>query len=163
MAPDIATGVREARDEDAPRVLEIIGAAFAQYEGCVLELTEVPELLRPASYVRPSGGRFWVATRQDDVVGFAVLGISDEPETVELKKLYAHPRLHGTGVGRVLLTRFEAEARALGARRICLWTDTRFLRAHGFYERYGYVRLGQTRELHDASNSVEYNYQKVLS
>ncbi|MBC5825633.1 MAG: GNAT family N-acetyltransferase [Candidatus Eremiobacteraeota bacterium] len=162
MAPVSLTGVREVRDADSARILEILAAAFAEYPGCVLELREVPELLRPATSASAHGVRFWVATRERLVVGFASVAPTAEPGLLELKKLYAHPDVHGTGVGRVLLSLVERDAAAHDARRIHLWTDTRFTKAHRVYERRGYVRLPETRELHDVSRSVEYHYQKEL-
>jgi hypothetical protein len=43
-----------------------------------------------------------------------------------------------------------------------LWSDTRFLDAHRLYERLGYRRTGRTRELHDLSDTVEYEFDKPL-
>lgn len=53
-------------------------------------------------------------------------------------------------------------ARQQQADSLHLWTDTRFTTAHRVYERLGYVRLPEIRELHDRSNSVEYHYEKRL-
>jgi GNAT superfamily N-acetyltransferase len=44
-----------------------------------------------------------------------------------------------------------------------LWSDTRFDRAHRFYEKRGYVRSGPLRALGDKSNSVEFGYAKPLT
>jgi GNAT superfamily N-acetyltransferase len=43
-----------------------------------------------------------------------------------------------------------------------LWTDTRFRRAHRFYERWSYVRDGPIRALHDIADTVEYRYAKPV-
>jgi GNAT superfamily N-acetyltransferase len=43
-----------------------------------------------------------------------------------------------------------------------LWSDTRFDRAHRFYERRSYVRHGAIRVLHDISNSLEFAYAKPV-
>lgn len=50
--------------------------------------------------------------------------------------------------------------RARGAERLALWTDTRFARAHRFYERRGYLRHGSIRILDDLSNSLEFRYAR---
>ena len=42
------------------------------------------------------------------------------------------------------------------------WSDTRFLDAHRLYERLGYVRTGETRDLHDLSNTTEFFFVKEL-
>ena len=44
-----------------------------------------------------------------------------------------------------------------------LWSDTRFDRAHRFYEKRGYVRHGPIRVLHDLSNSLEFGYAKPVN
>jgi GNAT superfamily N-acetyltransferase len=44
-----------------------------------------------------------------------------------------------------------------------LWTDTRFHRAHRFYEKHFYVRAGAIRALHDIANTIEYRYAKPVS
>ena len=62
-----------------------------------------------------------------------------------------------------LLETAEAHARAAGATRLVLWSDTRFDRAHRFYEKRGYVRHGPIRVLHDISNSLEFGYAKPVN
>jgi putative acetyltransferase len=56
----------------------------------------------------------------------------------------------------------EEEARSRGAETLELWSDTRFVDAHRLYERLGYVRGEETRELHDLSRSTELYFQKAL-
>jgi GNAT superfamily N-acetyltransferase len=57
----------------------------------------------------------------------------------------------------------EDYAREHGAERMKLWSDTRFDRAHRFYEKRGYVRAGPIRVLGDKSNSLEFAYAKPLA
>jgi putative acetyltransferase len=63
------------------------------------------------------------------------------------------------GLGGLLCDRVEGTARALGRRFVELWSDTRFTKAHALYERRGYKRGAETRDLHDKSASVEYYYR----
>ena len=65
-------------------------------------------------------------------------------------------------MGLALLKHVEERAKARGARTIELWSDTRFERAHRFYEREGYVKQAATRFLHDVSNTEEYQFIKSL-
>jgi GNAT superfamily N-acetyltransferase len=57
----------------------------------------------------------------------------------------------------------EDFARAQGAGVMKLWSDTRFDRAHRFYEKLGYLRDGPIRVLNDLSNSLEFAYTKPLT
>lgn len=68
----------------------------------------------------------------------------------EVCRVYVHPDLHGSGLAHALLDRAEAHGRAHGARRLYLWSDTRFGRAHRFYVKRGY-RPGGRRALADLS------------
>ena len=52
---------------------------------------------------------------------------------------------------------------ASGATRLVLWSDTRFGRAHRFYEKRSYVRSGPLRVLADISNSLEYCFSKPVN
>ena len=73
------------------------------------------------------------------------------------------PSLHGSGLGHRLLDVAEAHAIAAGASRLVLWSDTRFDRAHRFYEKRSYVRSGPVRVLEDISNSLEYGFAKPVN
>jgi GNAT superfamily N-acetyltransferase len=59
----------------------------------------------------------------------------------ELKRMYVHPEQRGRGLGRRLLAALEAEARALGLRRIVLETGVRQAAALALYEAAGYLRI----------------------
>ena len=66
----MAFEIRDARDEDGPALVGIIGRVFTEYPGCVLDVDgEMPELRAIASSFRRQGGRFWVATRRADPAG----------------------------------------------------------------------------------------------
>ena len=80
----------------------------------------------------------------------------------EICRVYVDPGLHGAGLGHALLDLAEGHAIAAGADRLVLWSDTRFDRAHRFYEKRSYVRHGAVRVLNDISNSLEYGYAKPV-
>ena len=67
------------------------------------------------------------------------------------------------GLAAAMIDRIIATARAAGATHLMLWTDTRFIQAHAFYEALGFVRAPGTRALDDISRSVEYRYDLPLS
>ena len=76
----------------------------------------------------------------------------------EICRVYVHPDQHGTGLGKRLLDIAEHHAITAGATGLCLWTDTRFHRAHRFYEKHGYTCRRETRE--PCPGVVEYGYDK---
>ena len=148
--------VREARDGDSAGVIDLIARVFAEYPGCILDVDrEEPQLRSPAS----SFDRFFVVERAGEVVGCG--GLSEKAGgVVELKKLYLDSSVRGLGLARDLTERIERHAMGIGSERVDLWSDTRFIAAHGFYERMGYRRTGRTRELHDLSKTTEYEFAK---
>lgn len=149
--------IRPASDADSAGVIAVIARAYAEYPGCVLDVErEEPALKTPAS----SFDRFWVVEEGGRVGGCVGVSLG---ETAELKKLYLDAALRGRGLGRELIALVEETARASGAVRIELWSDTRFVTAHAVYERCGYRRTGRTRDLNDLSNSTEFHFEKRLS
>ena len=155
--------IRAARDADAQGLIRLIGSIFAEYPNCILDVDgEIPELRAIASAFERVDGRFWVAERDGEVVGCVGLSPAAEPGGVELKKLYVAASERRSGLGSRLTDLVEDEARARGAAFIDLWSDTKFETAHRFYRGRGYVSDGQTRELHDKSDTVEYYFKKRL-
>jgi putative acetyltransferase len=55
--------------------------------------------------------------------------------------MYVAPEVRGKGIGRALLTRLEAEARALGLARLVLETGTRQAEALALYRRAGFTEI----------------------
>jgi GNAT superfamily N-acetyltransferase len=155
--------LRPGRDEDAPQFIELMAACWAEYPGCVMDVDgEVPELRALATHYAEKGGALWTAETDGRVVGM-VATQSLEDGVWELCKTYVHSTHRGGGIAHLLAGAVERHARAQGATRLKLWSDTRFDRAHRFYEKRGFVRAGPIRALNDLSNSVEFVYAKPLA
>ena len=155
--------MRAGRDDDAAAIIRIIGDCWAEYPGCVMDLDgEVPELRALASYAGKRGGALFVAEDAGAPVGLVCVW-PHEDGAWELAKMYVARPYRGSGVARQLADAAETRARAQGARRMVLWSDTRFDRAHRFYEKRSYVRAGALRALGDRSNSIEFAYAKPLA
>ncbi len=155
--------IRDGRDDDSKQLIELVGAVFAEYSGCVLDVDgECPDLRAPASYYHSRGGRFWIAGGKTIVASVSCEPIRDG-DALELKRLYVGAGARGRGLGTRLCGIVEDEARVRGARVIELWTDTRFKDAHRLYRRLGYARQPKTRDLHDLSHSTEYQFIKTMA
>lgn len=149
--------IRPGRDADAAGFIALIETCWADYPGCVLDVdAEAPHLRALATHYAGRGGALFVAGEVEGMAATAPLGDG----LWEICQVYVHPRLHGTGLGGALLEHSERHALASGATRLMLWTDTRFLRAHRFYEKHGYVHDSRTRALHDIAATIEYAYAK---
>ena len=155
--------LRAARDADSPRIVEIIGACFARYPGCVFDVEgEMPELNRVASHYAAQRGEIWVA--QQDGLCLGCVAWKPLPAGAwELQRLYVDPDRQGRGLGRRLAEHAIASARLKGVAAIELWTDTRFAAAHRLYESLGFTRAAMPRTLNDKSHSVEFFYRLALA
>ncbi|MBI2568760.1 MAG: GNAT family N-acetyltransferase [Candidatus Schekmanbacteria bacterium] len=164
VAPaDIA--VRAARDTDAAALIALISTVWSEYPGCVMDIDgEVPELRCIASAFARVHGEFWIAEdRTGLVTGCVGWRPAAAPDGIELCKLYVARAARRRGLGKRLCDLVEAAAVRVEARHVELWSDTRFGDAHRLYERLGYRRGSETRDLHDLSHSVEYYFRKNLS
>jgi GNAT superfamily N-acetyltransferase len=156
-------GLRAGRDEDAAGFIALISACWAEYPGCVFDLDgEVPELRALATYFAEKGGAIWVFEDGGRVAGMAGVSPSAQAGTWEICKMYVGRAMRGRGVAAALLARAEGHARSAGAERFELWSDTRFDRAHRFYEKHSFVRTGPIRALGDRSSTIEFHFAKPI-
>lgn len=156
--------VRAGRDGDAAGFIALIGACWGEYPGCVLDVdNEAPELRALASHIGGRGGALWTAEASGAVVGMVATVPLNHDESWEVSRMYVAQSHRGTGLASELLRAAERHAREAGARRMILWTDTRFEAAHKFYEKQSYVRSGSIRVLDDRSRSLEFRYAKPIA
>ena len=157
----MTAAIRPGRDADAEGFIALMGGAWAEFPGCILDVDgEVPELRALATYFARAGGALWAAEREGQVVGMVGTRPLGDDAAWEICRMYVAREGRGTGLADRLLDLAEGHARAAGARRLVLWSDTRFDAAHRFYERRGYVRQGAIRILDDLSKSLEVRYAK---
>lgn len=154
--------VRPVRDKDGPELLALLGRCFAEYDGVVLEPEGIDaDLNHYASVLEKAGGEGYVVDRGEEIVALVACVPCGE-DRFELKRFYMDRDLRGSGMASRLLQLVEERARTYGARSMELWSDTRFERAHRFYEREGFIKQAHTRALDDSSNTIEYQYIKAL-
>lgn len=90
----------------------------------------------PGDYAPPRG-RLLLAYANGALAGCVALKPVDEA-TCEMKRLYVRPAHRASGLGRDLVTRVIAEARALGFREMRLDTLPSMQQAQRMYERFGF-------------------------
>jgi putative acetyltransferase len=121
--------------------MEQIRALFLEYQASLdVDLCFqgfAAELARlPGAYAPPSG-RLLLCT-VDRIPRGCVALQAITPEDCEMKRLYVQPGQRGLGLGRRLVDRLLAEARAIGYRRIYLDTLPSMERAVAMYEALGF-------------------------
>ena len=82
-------------------------------------------------------GAFIVVYRGEMPVGCGALRLLDA-ETGELKRMYVSPSERGKGLGHLLVSALEAEAKTLGVRRLVLETGVRQQAALALYRAAGF-------------------------
>jgi GNAT superfamily N-acetyltransferase len=157
-------GLRRAVDADADAVTDLVAAAYAEHPGCVLDLPGVDDdLPAPGTTAARRGSPWWVVERDGRVVATVGAGPLARDGSVELKRLYLAADVRGRGLASALVDLVERHAAGLGAGRVVLWSDTRFADAHRRYRALGYEATGDTRDLHDPSDTTEYRFEKPVA
>jgi putative acetyltransferase len=134
MTTDAITITRAALTDDVSRAL--ITELNAELSGMYPEPGANHFGLDPAE-VAPGRGAFLVVWMNGVPVGCGAVRSLD-PQTGELKRMYVAPAARGTGLGRRLVDALQAEARALGLRRLVLETGTRQHAAIALYRATGF-------------------------
>ena len=131
-----ALTLRAATPADAPALTDLALRAKASWgydtafmEACREELTITPNML--------AAWRFWVAELGGAVVGMVALDA--EGRTAQLEFFFVDPDYQGLGIGRALMTAFNAACRELGFTQVEVDADPN---AEAIYLRMGYRTVG---------------------
>ena len=93
---------------------------------------------------------FIVEDAEGNIVGFSALGPSRDsdanPSTAEVSAIYVHPEKWEKGIGRALLSASLGEVRKREFDLLTLWVLEANQRARSFYETFGFIRDGATKD-----------------
>ncbi|MBS0336835.1 MAG: MarR family transcriptional regulator [Proteobacteria bacterium] len=136
--------LRQHRPGDMGWVIAAHGALYAQefgfdatFEALVAEIA--------AQFIRkfdPERERCWIAELDGEPVGSVFL-VQQSKSVAKLRLLIIDPKARGLGLGKRLVAECIAHARALGYRKLTLWTQSNLLAARHIYKEAGF-RLAQT-------------------
>jgi GNAT superfamily N-acetyltransferase len=109
-----------------------------------LEETDRITLGDPWGKVINPGGHIFLAVAGSEAIGCCAL-IAMEPGVFELAKMAVTERCQGRGIGRKVLEYTVAQARALGARKLLLETNSKLENAIHLYEAIGFRHVPAER------------------
>jgi DNA-binding MarR family transcriptional regulator/N-acetylglutamate synthase-like GNAT family acetyltransferase len=107
----------------------------------------------------PKRERCWIAERDGEVVGSIFL-VKENDEIAKLRLLYVEKKVRGLGIGRRLILECLALARAVGYRKITLWTNDILGAARHLYEEIGF-RLVKEEQHHSFGKDLVGQYWEL--
>jgi len=139
--PRAGAAIREARVEDAPRILDVINTTNKAFYEEIVPPDRYREPFLALEDVQAESRRmtFYVSVQNGRIVGVVGLGTAGGVGIVG--RLYVLPGSQRKGIGAALLAHAEDEARRRGLREIVVWTDPKATWAVSFYRRRGYREI----------------------
>jgi len=138
MSDELEIFIRSATNEDCPKVQNLVFGVLREYD-LTIETggTDADIADLEANYLKRGGAFEIVEDAEGNLLGTVGLYPLDA-ETVELRKMYFDKKLRGRGVGKKMLERMLAAAKAAGFKRIYLETASVLKEAVALYEKYGF-------------------------
>jgi N-acetylglutamate synthase-like GNAT family acetyltransferase len=127
---------------DRQGVIKLILPIQREEFGFAITLEDQPDLYAIPEFYQTGRGDFWVARKEGKVVG--TVGLKDIGSSqAALRKMFVAAPFRGPqfAVASRLLARLLTEADNRGVRDIFLGTTDRFVAAHRFYEKNGFVEI----------------------
>lgn len=131
--------VRDYRSGDAAAFRDLNLAWIEQF--FTVEPEDRAQLDDPQTHILDKGGAILIAELDGEAVGTAGLVPGHGDGVLELIKMSARSDVQGRGVGRALMDASIDKARAMGAARIWLETNTRLEAALALYRKAGFREL----------------------
>ena len=142
----LGAGPVEVRPADGfaewPELLALLHRAFGFMEGRIDPPSSLLRLDAAGLAAKAGAERCFLAFGGERLAGCVFC--EPRPDCLYLGKLAVDPELQGRGVGRALMARAEAEARALGLAALELQTRVELVENHAAFGAMGFVRTGES-------------------
>ncbi|MDG6401833.1 GNAT family N-acetyltransferase [Pseudomonas quasicaspiana] len=129
---------------DQQGVIDVILPIQREEFGISLTAEDQPDLQAIPDFYQVGNGDFWVAKHQRQVIG--TIGLKDiGAQQTALRKMFVAAPFRGreSGVAAQLLNMLLENAWQRGVQEIYLGTTDKFLAAHRFYEKHGFVDVAK--------------------
>jgi len=150
--------LKRATAADAAALSLVASACFLETFAGLLEGPDIVAHCAKANHqgafrdwAQAAGSRVVVAEIADGgaPIGYSVLTTPDLPavdvqaDDIELRRIYTLSRAHGTGLGPALMAQALLDARDMGRKRVLLGVYVGNERARAFYEKQGFIKVGE--------------------
>ena len=147
--------LREAQEKDGPGIIALISSVLNEFgeEICLGAGGAECDLVSIQTSYFDHGNVFWVMEdlAERKIVGtHAALVDQQDSACCILKRLYLHPDFRGTHCANALMQIAVDWAHQHRCCRVEFWSDTRFKRAHRFFEKFGFMPTGAIRTMNDS-------------
>ena len=147
MPLDSPIRIRLATIDEAPVVASVLHDTFAEFEPLYTPGGfSATSLTTDLVLSRWEDGPVWIALNDEKVVG--TVAAMPKDGGLYVRSMAVLPSARGTGVGRLLMQEVERYAIAEGYGRMFLSTTHFFAAAIHLYERCGFLRNGESADLH---------------
>jgi GNAT superfamily N-acetyltransferase len=144
--PSSRARIVPATEADLPGISGLASVIWRAHYPGIITMAQIDYMLAKMYSIatmrdelRAQGIRYERLLVEDEFVGFASYGPTEEPGDYKLHKLYVDPAWHGRGLGSLLLQHCERAAGRLGAGRLILAVNKRNAKAIAAYERNGFA------------------------
>lgn len=155
--------MRKYRNQDKELIIKMIDSIYQEYGDSIYLQDADSDLLDiEANYL--NHGEFWVTTSDDDtqVIGCIAIKHGEDNNIAWLKRFYLLPEFRGSGIAQKMHDTAIQWCSKNGITEVHLWSDTRFKRAHLFYQKNSYSQTN-IRDMNDgAMPCQEYHFFKYL-
>lgn len=145
--------IRKASNSDSDEIISLITSVYDEYGEIMFTEGADRDLLDINQNYHEKGGDFVVMIDQEKkIVGsHATLPINKKDRVLTFRRLYLKKTHRGEGVGKRLMDWAVDWSKKNKFHRVEFWSDVRFKRAHSFFEKYGFVKSGEIREMNDGA------------
>jgi len=137
--------IKHFEPSDQEGVVGLILPIQCEEFGVDITIDDQPDLRAIPVFYQTGSGDFWVAKMDGNIIG--TIGLKDIGSSqAALRKMFVAAPFRGRafGVAALLLQRLLGAARERGIHEIFLGTTDKFLAAHRFYEKNGFVQIAKT-------------------
>ena len=144
LSADTGIAIDRFEPDDTNAVIDVILAIQRGEFGFSITADDQPDLRAIPDFYQTGTGDFWVARKDGKVVG--TIGLKDIGSgQAALRKMFVAASFRGRefGVAARLLSRLFEHARERAITDVFLGTTDKFLAAHRFYEKNGFLEIAK--------------------